>query len=346
MKSKVLVWSLAWLLLILRAQAEPYGVVLLYHRVSDQGPASTRVTPERFARHLDLIEQNGYRVVPLESLLSGVYQGDELPPKPVAITFDDAYRSVGEVAYPILRSRRMPFSVFVATDVIDAGAESMLTWPQMREMAGDGLATFGAHSLSHAHLESLDMSARRAEIEGSHERVRGQLGNAALAVFAYPFGEYSLGTESIVRDLGVYALTQQSGAVGSASPQTRIPRFPMYMGGDSDERLLTALRSRPMTALDELEQSVVLTEPSSLPASWVFRPNSAAATAESVQCFSASGTPLTASMVEDGLSVVLPTFKPGRNKVNCTAPSGDSGSFYWYSRLWIYADSSGAWLRE
>ena len=49
---------------------------------------------------------------------------------------------------------------------------------------------------------------------------------------------------------------------------------------------------------------------------------------------------------DDWLELSLPTMKPGRNKVNCTVPANDGSGYYWFSRLWIWEDADGQWLRQ
>lgn len=329
------------------ADSEPEAVILLYHRVAEEGPASTRVTPARFREHLDMIQQQGFTVLPVHDVLRGVYEGAPLPDKALALTFDDAYRSVGEAAFPLLRERKMPFSIFVATDRSDEGAGSFLSWTQMREMANSGLVTFGAHSLSHAHLEQWrdDQQGRRVrEIEISVERVSAELGDAAIPVFAYPYGEYSRSTEAILSQMELYGLAQQSGAVGAQTPKTRIPRFPLYLGGDSDSRLMTALHARPMVAVGEAEQVVFFAVGDNPAATWHFEPAAGDFRREDIRCYAATGTALEQTFDGEAWSVDLPSLRPGRNKVNCTAKSTTGRGFYWYSRLWLLADEKGRWL--
>jgi peptidoglycan/xylan/chitin deacetylase (PgdA/CDA1 family) len=329
-------------------------VILLYHRVSDIGPDSTRVTPARFAAHLDLIVNNGYEVLPLDELLEGIYGDRALPPKAVAISFDDAYRSVGETAYPMLRERDMPFTVFVATDVVDQQSSAFLDWSALKDLARDSLVSFGPHSRTHAHLESLGIgesdalaaNARADEIDGSVARLRAQLGDAVINAFAYPYGEYSLLTEALLADRGLYGLAQQSGAIAATTSTTRIPRFPFYVGGDSDGRLLTALGALSLPVVDEDNDEVFFPSPSRPEKRWRLQPGAGNYRAESLACYAASGEALEQRWEGEQLVVSLPDMRPGRNKVNCTAPVIGGQGYYWYSRLWLIADDKGRWLVE
>jgi peptidoglycan/xylan/chitin deacetylase (PgdA/CDA1 family) len=334
--------------------AADHAVILLYHRIADTGSASTRVAPARFAAHLELIRDQGYQVIPLAELLDIAAASGEFPERALAISFDDAYRSVGEVAYPMLREHGMPFTVFVATDVVDSGGSAFLDWPMLRAMAGEGLASFGPHSLSHAHLESLvsadaaeqPADPREREIDGSLQRLRSELGDTVINAFAYPYGEYSQGTESILAQRGLYGLAQQSGAVGAATPLTRIPRFPLYSGADSDSRLLTALAAQPLPVIDEGEKQVFFPAPLLPPGEWRLRPGAGAFQRDAIRCYAASGDALRQRWADDQLVISLPPLQPGRNKVNCTAPALRGGGYFWYSRLWVLADSDRRGQRD
>ncbi|MFW6341189.1 MAG: polysaccharide deacetylase family protein, partial [Wenzhouxiangella sp.] len=147
-------WALGLLLAVLLALpvSGRSAVVLVYHHVSESTPASTSVTPARFAAHLDYLDGEGFAVWPVERLLAAVIdRAEAVPERVVAITFDDAYASVYETAWPMLKERGWPFAVFVNTDAIDAGHAPYMDWDALRELHADGV-TIGNHSASHAHL--------------------------------------------------------------------------------------------------------------------------------------------------------------------------------------------------
>jgi len=68
--------------------------------------------PALLAKHLAFFSTH-YQVVPLATIVTGA------PERALAITFDDAYRSVYQYALPILREYQSPATVFVVTDAID-----------------------------------------------------------------------------------------------------------------------------------------------------------------------------------------------------------------------------------
>jgi len=82
------------------------SIVWLFHDVTDAG---------WFERCVDEIT-SGRDVLPLVEL--ALDDGHE---KACAITFDDGLRSVADVAHPILSARRLPYTVFVCTQVLTEG---------------------------------------------------------------------------------------------------------------------------------------------------------------------------------------------------------------------------------
>ena len=77
-------------------------------------------------------------------------------------------------AYPRLKQRRWPFTVFVSTDYIDKQFPNYMSWAQMREMQDVG-ATFGNHSTRHGYL--IRRRAQESE-EQWRQRVRHDIEHA------------------------------------------------------------------------------------------------------------------------------------------------------------------------
>lgn len=340
--------SVVLLLTVMMATAAKadHAVILLYHHVSDQTPASTSVTPDQFERHLDYLEDNEFEAWPLARLLDHLLdKNNKVPDNVVAITFDDAYESVHAEALPRLQRRGWPFTVFVNTNAVDAGYEPYLDWERLRDLHDQGVAIEN-HSATHGHLlqrkpEETEADWRKrihADIETAHERIAEEIGREPQ-LFAYPYGEDSAALAAIVDEFYDHAVVQRSGAVGPETDPVAVPRFPMATGFDSIERFTMAVNTRPLPVrranpeppgdgIREPVQALTLKL-----ASGDYRIGQ-------LSCFSGNGTRLELDIDDDPSPEVridtAGTGAPGRNRINCTAPADDgSGDYYWYSYQWV-----------
>lgn len=92
--------------------------ILMYHGVSidDEHEWDPRLflSPQRFRDSLDVIRDAGCRVLPLREATQRMYAGD-LPPRSVALTFDDGNFDFSACAVPVMREYGYPATVFVTT---------------------------------------------------------------------------------------------------------------------------------------------------------------------------------------------------------------------------------------
>jgi peptidoglycan/xylan/chitin deacetylase (PgdA/CDA1 family)/SAM-dependent methyltransferase len=112
------------------------GLVLLYHRVQsgDPDPHEIAVTPDAFAGQMAWLARH-CAVLPLDALLDGAMRR-RLPPRAVAITFDDGYLDTLETAAPCLSRLRLPATCFVAT--VDLDGPHVFWWDRLAAALLDG----------------------------------------------------------------------------------------------------------------------------------------------------------------------------------------------------------------
>ena len=103
------------------SRARSRGVVLLYHRVDGHDDVhQLGIPPALFAEHLQWLEAE-CTVMPLDELLAA--PPEALPPRAVALTFDDGYLDNLQVAAPLLQQRGMPAAFFLTTRWIEEPGE-------------------------------------------------------------------------------------------------------------------------------------------------------------------------------------------------------------------------------
>lgn len=327
------------------------AVILQYHHVADDTPAITSISPVLFARHLDFLDRHGYHVIALPDLVERLRHQQPLPDKTVAITFDDAYRSIYENAFPLLKKRSLPFTIFVNSTPVDRGFNNHSNWQQLHEMGENG-ATLASHSSHHDHLgkviqgESLAQWQERVtrDILNAQARIEDETGQNH-PLFAYPYGEFTPQLQQLIKDLGLIAFGQQSGPVGPLSDFTALPRFPMAADYATLDQLREKLNTRPLPV-------TTLQRPGN-PLAHGSRPmvaitlQEALPRREQLRCYaSGQGRISVQWLSEIRLQVQAPKpLASGRSRYNCTLPAAQGG-YYWYSIPWLTLDAAGDWPRD
>lgn len=169
--------------------------VLTYHKLSRNGvPDAMTVREADFEAQMRFLRENGHRVIPLDDLFEFLQFRRQIPARSVVITFDDGWRSVYDIAWPILKKYGYPATLFVYTDLI-VGSRETLSWEQVRELSRNGFDLQG-HSKTHRYLgrkerkeSSRDYSeAVRKEIVESAKIIRKHTGRE-VKYLAYPYGD-------------------------------------------------------------------------------------------------------------------------------------------------------------
>jgi peptidoglycan/xylan/chitin deacetylase (PgdA/CDA1 family) len=191
----------------LRPQGYQVVPVLCYHRFAEECSASLCMPAALFEEQMRYLKENGYRVISMSEFLQFVTYRCSIPEKSVVITLDDGYKSVYEIAYPILKKYGFTATLFIYTDFI-GNSKSALTWDQLRQMKVDGFEV-GSHTLSHCDL------TRKREGESDQafsERVREELSVSKkildqklgqnTAYVAFPYGEYDPAVLAVCQKVG------------------------------------------------------------------------------------------------------------------------------------------------
>lgn len=120
-------WHHGGIASLARRLAGGRGAILRYHSVTaDEATTLTYLdrglmaTTEAFAAQLEFLKER-YTVVPLDEMVERVHAGRPMPPRAVAITFDDGYADNYEHAYRLLRAAGLPATFYVTTGALDGG---------------------------------------------------------------------------------------------------------------------------------------------------------------------------------------------------------------------------------
>lgn len=93
-------------------------LILCYHGIAmgeEAGPYPEMfLPPATFDRRMELLAQSNCRVLPLDESLKLLQEG-KLPPRSVAITFDDGWADFKQEAFPALQRHGFPATVYLTT---------------------------------------------------------------------------------------------------------------------------------------------------------------------------------------------------------------------------------------
>lgn len=312
---------------------EKSAVVLLYHRFGEDGLPTTNIKLEQFDAHITELLSGGYTVVPLSEVVRRQKAKEPFDEKTVAITVDDAYRSVLTEGWPRLRAAGLPMTLFVSTDPVDQGNPNYMSWDDIRQIQAEGVE-IGHHTASHLHMIYGGLETSKADIAKASARFEAELGAVPL-LFAYPYGEYDPELETEIRTMGyAAAFSQYSGPVAHWSDPYSLPRFPINerFGGMDRFRLIVGTLALPIE--DMAPANPVIFDDRNPPV-FGFTVDSTVDGLSAMACYP-SHLARAAELVRLNNNRVEVRFEEpfprGRNRINCTMPAGD-GRWYWLGRF-------------
>jgi len=209
--------------------------VLAYHHVGDSRPGTYRdlsVPPDLFERHIKWLRRMGYRSISPADWVRWCRDGTGLPPKPVLLTFDDAFADITKYALPMLQHYGFGATVFVVTGYIGgtnawdkargSAIHPLMTSEQLRFWANQGIE-FGAHSRTHPDLAAVSTQAAEDELLRSRDELAALL-ERKITAFAYPYGRYNEAVTDFARKVFELAFTTEQGLNNLNTDLVRLKR--------------------------------------------------------------------------------------------------------------------------
>ncbi len=210
--------------------------ILTYHSLDSSGSVIS-TSPEKFREQMKGLSQSNTQVITLREIASCLRERRNLPSDSVALTFDDGFQSVYDVALPVLQEYGFPATVFLVTDFCGKNNQwygqsgriptfDLLSWDQILEMAKRNVE-FGVHSATHPDLTRIPKGKIADEILGARDKIRERLGHSETA-FAYPYGKYSDEAGRIIESNFYAACSTEMDFASAESNLHFLPRIDMY----------------------------------------------------------------------------------------------------------------------
>ncbi|GGB70020.1 polysaccharide deacetylase [Knoellia flava TL1] len=203
--------------------------LLIYHRVGGGTQDELDLPTDAFERQLDVLVDHD--VVTLDVALDRLDEGDTRPS--VVLTFDDGFDDVHANAWPLLRERGLPFTVYLASAFVGetmvwegstakGRAGRGMTWSQLGELVASGLCTVGNHTHGHVRPEVLGED----DLDRCTEAIEDHLG-VSPHHFTYPWGVPVPAMEEALRTRFRSASTGRLGRNAPDTDRMRLSRVPV-----------------------------------------------------------------------------------------------------------------------
>jgi peptidoglycan/xylan/chitin deacetylase (PgdA/CDA1 family) len=188
--------------------------VLLYHGLADEtadrDPAGLFVTSGMFERQMRWLAQEGWQGLDLDGYLASRF-GSRSGQRSVLLTFDDGFRSMAELGFPVVRRLSFPGLLFVPAGMLGRTAQWWDSMPDARLVDAEQLCALqdvgieiGVHGMEHIAMPGLSDAELRRHTHDARDALADVLGKPPRA-FAYPDGVYDARVAAAVERAGFTA---------------------------------------------------------------------------------------------------------------------------------------------
>jgi len=217
--------------------------ILMYHQVGEFRPMaahrSTYCHVRRFRSQMAWLHRFRFTVLGMDEVLAALRGERPIPPRAVALTFDDGYENFYEHAYPVLRRYGFPAMVYLISGRIGQPAAwfaadgrdtpPLMSAERIRELRRAGI-DFGSHGAQHIKLAEVDLATARQDILDSR-RALGELLGEEVRHFCYPYGSHNAAVVDLVRHAGfATGVSCQRGAATPDFDALALPRKAISYG--------------------------------------------------------------------------------------------------------------------
>jgi peptidoglycan/xylan/chitin deacetylase (PgdA/CDA1 family) len=189
-------------------------VVYTCHHVAVLAPGQEErgtIDIRAFLHQLQWLDRLGIRFIPMKDLRAWLTGKKTMPRRAAVMTFDDAYASVYDHAFPVLKQRAIPFTVFVIAGLIGKksnfyahrGGQKRrhMDCGQLKSLIESGWGEVGAHGYHHLDLTRASGDSLAKELVLAKDLLEESL-EVEVPYFAYPYGNTTGAIKQKVRKAG------------------------------------------------------------------------------------------------------------------------------------------------
>ncbi len=225
--------------------------VLNYHRFGPTVADGMTVKTSVFAAQLQWLQDNGYTVIPLRTLVDYLRgAGPPPPPKSVVITADDAHKTVYSDMLPLVKKHRIPVTLFIYPSAV-SNASYAMTWEQLAECQQTGLFDMQSHTFWHPNFKK---EKKKLKPEEYQKLVMTQLAKSkailekkfgtTVDLLAWPFGIYDEELEKFAEQAGyVVSFSIDRRHAGKSERLQSQPRY-LMVNGDGTKNFAAIIEGR------------------------------------------------------------------------------------------------------
>lgn len=210
--------------------------ILTYHSI-DESESVISVSDEMFGEQMDFLHKNDFNTVSLKTLAGFLIKRENLPPKTVALTFDDGYENFYTRAFPILQKYNFTATVFLITDYCGKRSDwsgnstaleqrKLMDWNKIKELNNYRIE-FAAHSRTHPDLTKIPIADAERQMAESKSEIESQLGTEA-ANFAYPYGSFNREIKTLAEKYFRIAVSTNLGKIQIGDDKLQLKRIDAY----------------------------------------------------------------------------------------------------------------------
>jgi len=312
-------------------------LTLMYHRFEENKYPSTNIKNDVFLKHLKEIKNLGLEFIDYQQFKKIIKTS--VNKNYLLLTIDDAFESFYLNAWPILKSKKIPFILFVSSREI--GKKGYMTWDNLKELAANDFVTVGNHSHSHDYLIDWEDNKIKSDLETSIKILKKNLGYSP-EVFSYPFGEYSINLKTIIKNLNFkFAFGQHSGVVDVTKDFLELPRFPINEKYGELERFKSIIKTLPFPYKSIVPENRYLLEKNNPPkVKIVFFED--LINVKNINCYSNEGNVWKKSNIKfinknEIVILLKEKFKSERGRINCSLLERN-GKWRWLGIQYVIAE--------